>query len=311
MNNKSLNIKLLYFCMFFSLIFLFNFCKNNQAEKSIFVDFSNKAAISSSENVSEPPLNAALSAMISPKEGYSYYSKIFDYISDQIGRKITFKQRKTYQEVNDLLRLRELDFAFICSGAYVEAYENFKAEILAVPQVKGNTEYYAYLIVRRDSGIDKFEDLAGKSFAYTDPLSNTGCLYPQFLVKKQKNSLSGFFEKIIYTYAHDYSIKAVDNQLVLGASVDSLIFDYIKETHPEDVLNLKIIKKSQPFGMPPLVVHPGVDPEIKKEIQITLLEMNSHPEGREILSHLFIERFVLSSDDKYDSIREMKAFLSK
>jgi phosphonate transport system substrate-binding protein len=247
--------------------------------------------------------------MISPEDTFSYYNKVFEYLSTQINRSILFKQRKTYQEVNNLLRLQELDFAFICSGAYVEAKRDFNAEILVVPQIRGKTNYYAYIIVRNDSGINNFMDLRGKRFAFTDRLSNTGCLYPLYLVAQIGQSPEVFFQDSLFTYAHDQSIHAVENRIVDGASVDGLIYDYIKDTHPLEVSHLNIIKRSIPFGMPPVVVHPDMIPEVKEQIRRALLNMAKDERGREVLFHLRVDRFVMYEDSTYDSIREMKAYL--
>ncbi len=303
--------KVIIFLFLFSVFFLFNFsCQSeNEEEKIIKVNFSKRDTVYSEMNNVRSPLRAAVSAMISPKETFSYYSKIFDYVSSRIDRRILFKQRKSYQEVNELLRLRELDFAFICSGAYIEAKEQFNAEILVVPKIKGKTTYHAYIIVRDDSSIEHFDDLKGHSFAFTDPLSNTGCLYPRYLVKKMNQSLDEFFSSITFTYAHDYSIHAVEQELVIGASVDSLIFDYIQSMRPQEVSRLKIIHKSESFGIPPVVVHPEIMPRLKEELRSIFLNMSSDPEGKDILSQLDIERFVLSQDKEYDSIRRLKAFI--
>lgn len=247
--------------------------------------------------------------MTSPEENFFYYNKIFDYLSSKTGKRIIFKQRKSYQDVNELLRMQELDFAFICSGAYVEARRNFGAEILVVPQINGGSVYYAYIVVRNDSNFEKFEDLKGCNFAFTDPLSNTGCLYPRYLVKKMGMSENSFFTNIIYTHAHDYSIQAVSNKIVDAASVDSLIFDHLNKNTPDKTANLKIIKKSMPFGIPPVVVHPRGNSFLREEIKSIFLEMNEDPDGQEILSNLGIDRFIPGENSQYDSIRKMEYFI--
>ena len=304
--------KMKYFSLLFFLFILINSsCQKNSDDKKIKVDLSNREQVHSLPGESGQPLRVAVAAMISPEENFYYYNKIFDYVYRKTGKKIIFKQRKSYQEVNELLRLRELDFAFICSGAYVEAEEEFDAEILAVPLIKGKSNYYAYIIVRNDSNFTRFEDLKGYDFAFTDPLSNTGCLYPRYLVKKMNLSEDMFFSHVIYTYAHDYSIQAVENKIVDAASVDSIIFDYIKANNPKNVHDLKIIKKSEPFGIPPVVVHPKIESDLKRELQSVFLNMSTDPQGKEILSHLDIDRFVLGKDSEYDSIRKMKAFIQK
>ena len=294
----------------FSVLLLGISCKRNGEEKDITVDFSKKADLSSPNNERGTSLNAAVAAMISPEDTFSYYNDIFEYLSLQINRGILFKQRKTYQEVNDLLRWRELDFAFICSGAYVEAKRDFNAEILVVPQVGGETHYFAYIIVRTDSGINNFFDLQGKRFAFTDPLSNTGCLYPQYLLAQKGQSPEDFFQDILFTYAHDLSIQAVENRIVDGASVDGLVYDYLKNTNLLITHNLSVIKTSVPFGMPPVVVHPDMIPEDKERIRRALLNMEKGDRGKDILSHLGVDRFVIYEDSAYDSIREMKAYLN-
>lgn len=309
MNIKSINI-VKYFLFFLFILSIYS-CQKSSHEEKVRVNFSLREEIHSLPGESERPLRAAVSAMISPEENFFYYNKIFDYIYRKTGRKIIFKQRKSYQEVNELLRLLELDFAFICSGAYVEAKEEFDAEILVVPLIKGKPNYYAYIIVRNDSNFARFEDLKGYDFAFTDPLSNTGCLYPRYLVKKMNLSEELFFSSVIYTYAHDYSIQAVENKIVDAASVDSLIFDYFKGSTLQKVANLKVIKKSEPFGIPPVVIHPKIESQLKRKLQSVFLSMSADPEGKKILSHLNIDRFVLGQDSEYDSIRKMKAFIQK
>ena len=307
MDIKPINKVIISLFLLF-ILFLVS-CQKNKDEEKIKVNFSHREDNYFQPDQSRPPLKAAVSAMISAEENFFYYSKIFDDISHKIGRRIVFKQRKSYQEVNELLRLQQLDFAFICSGAYVEAKRDFGAEILAVPQIKGKTTYNAYIIVRDGSNLAKIEDLKGHSFAFTDPLSNTGCLYPRYLMKRMNQSEEKFFSHIIYTYAHDYSIQAVANKLVDGASVDSLIFDYIQMSNPQKVADLKIIKKSETFGMPPVVIHPKIDILLKRKLQSVLINMISDPQGKEVLSHLAIDRFVLGHDRDYDSIRKMESFI--
>lgn len=286
-------------------------CKNDEDRQHVKVDFSISDEIKYKPQGASHPLRGAVSGMMSPEENFFYYSRLFKYLSSKLGRDIQFRQRKTYSEVIDLLRSRDLDFALICSGAYVEAKNSFNAEILAAPLVKGHTSYFAYILVHTDSGIKSFDELKGKKFAFIDPLSNTGYLYPRYLVAKMGQSFDDFFKEIIYTYSHDNSIQAVEANIVDGAAVHSIVFDQIKAKHPQKISHVKIIQKSNQFGLPPIVVHANLDPETKKKIQLELLNMHQDKEGREILSQLEIESFVRLTDKQYDSIREMKSFLKK
>lgn len=291
-------------------VFPLSSCQKRGPDEKFKVDFSRREEIPYLAPDPQMPLTAAVSAMISPQENFFFYNRIFEYISKKIGRKIIYKQRKTYREVNDLLSRQDLDFAFIGASAYVEAKKEFDAQILAVPQIGQKTEYYGYIIVRKTSNLAEIEDLKGHSFAFTDPLSNTGCIYPTYLVKVLHQTPENFFSRVIFTYAHDYSIQAVVSGLVDAAGVNGLIFDYIQKIHPEKTAAVKIIKKSMPFGMPPVVVNPKIDPNLKDRLQKILLNMGDDAEGRAILFPLGIERFVPGNDGDYGFIRAMNNVIS-
>ena len=110
--------------------------------------------------------------------------------------------------------------------------------------------------------------------------------------------------------ARPIPIQAVVSGIVDGAGVNGLIFDYIQKIHPEKKAALKILKKSMPFGMPPVVVNPKIDPNLKTRLQKIFLDMGDDAEGRAILFPLGIERFVPGNDSEYGFIRAMNSFIS-
>jgi len=240
--------------------------------------------------------------MVSPRETLRYYEDLVHYISRKIGRPIKINQKKTYKEVNDQLKQRQIDAAFICSGAFVEAKSRFPIEIIAVPVVNGKNTYNADVIVRKNSPIRRFEDLRGKTFAFTDPLSNTGRLYAVERVRELHSTPGKFFSKVIYTHGHDYSIQAVARGMVDGATVDGLVLNYTKAYYPEKVKNIRIIEISKPFGMPPVVVHKNLDYQLKNKLRQVLLKMDKDPEGKKILERLMIDKFVPGNEKDYLSI---------
>ena len=287
---------------------------NIGSKEVIEIDFSQTDPDTSRRNSAElsgHPIYLAISAMISPKETYIYYENLIKYISEKCDRQIKFKQRKTYQEVIRLLAVGEVDFAFICSGAYVAAEGNVPIEILAIPEVHGKHYYNAYIIVHSASPVQKFKELRGKTFAFTDPLSNTGFLYPAIRVKYLGTTPENYFAKTIYTNAHDYSIQAVAKKIVAGASVNSLVFNYTKEVYPERVKDVRIIEVSEQFGMPPIVVPKFLNPQVKNKLRSVLLNIHKNPDGLKILKKLRIDRFVPPGNADYSSIRNNLLILKK
>ena len=178
-------------------------------------------------------------------------------------------------------------------------------ELLVAPQVGGETVYYSYLIVPDDSNAQGLKNLRGKVFAFSDPLSTTGRLVPVYWLKEMGETPERFFKKTVYTYSHDNTIKAVAEKLVDGGAVDSLVYDATVARHPDYSHSVKVIQKSQPFGNPPVVVPPGLDPQLKKQLRDLFLTMHEDEKGKSILKDLLIDRFVIPDDRFYDPVREM------
>lgn len=253
------------------------------------------------------PLRIAAASIVSPQETVRTYGKLFAYLGSQVGRPIELVQRKTYQETLDLLQFEHLDVALVCTQVYVLGHDQMGLALLAAPAVNGRAEYHSLILVRSDSGVSRIEDLKGKRFAYTDPLSTSGRLYPLALLREHGEDPRAFFASATYTYSHDSSIKAVVQGLVDGAAVDSLVYGMWARRNPDLSANLRVIHRSSPFPSPPVVVGPQVDPELRERLREALLTMHQGPEGRRILAELGIDRFVPQSDDQYAFVRQVSA----
>ncbi len=211
-------------------------------------------------------------------------------------------QRRTYAEVNELIGQGEVDLAFVCTNAYVVGHEAFGMSLLAAPQVEGETVYYSLLIVPADSPAQDMADLRGKVFAFTDPMSNTGRLYPTYLVLRLGSTPEEFFSRTFFTYSHDDAIRG-------GAGAARGREPTADAVAREPGLGeaTRVIHRSPPFGNPPVVVGPLVRPQTAAELAEMLLHMHEDPAGRAALAALGVDRFVEIDDDAYDSVRALRA----
>jgi len=267
--------------------------------------------------VNDPAVRVAIASVVSPKESYEYYEDMIHYISQKIGGSVEIVQRRSYKEINDLIKNNEIDFAFVCGGAYIDGNSEFGMKLLVVPVVNNNTTYNSYIIVQNESNYSDLTDLRGKKFAFSDPLSNSGQLYPAYRLYLINETPDSFFGKDeqgknnwFFTYSHDNSIIAVAQKLAEGAAVDSLVYGDMEKTHPDIIAKTRIIKISPPFGIPPVVVSKDIDPFLEKKLRNIFLDMSNDEEGQKILANVRIDRFTIINDNSYDSIREMRKHVS-
>jgi phosphonate transport system substrate-binding protein len=273
------------------------------------VDFNDTVEIEGPGADETPEINICVGSMITPKEGYAYYKALLGYIGDKLTMKVNFIEKGSYAEVNYFLEQGKIDAAFVCGGPYIDGHEKFRLELLVAPQVDGKAVYYSYIIVHRDSDIDTFDELKGKTFVFVDPLSHSGKNYPTYILKRKGKTPEQFFKEYIYSYAHDSSIRAVAERIVDAAAVDSLIWNYMEKNNSAATNATRIINISPPYGIPPVVVRPELKKDLKDKLKMILLDMHLEPAGRAILQKMGIEKFVEIDDSNYDSIRKTSEYL--
>lgn len=251
------------------------------------------------------PFQIAIAAVISPMGTAENYGLLIAYLENELDRPFNMVQRRTYAEVNDLIETGDVGLAFVCTSAYIAGREDFDMQLLVAPVVNGGTFYHSQLIVPIDSTAKSIADLEGKVFAFTDPMSFTGRVYPTYLLQQLGKNPSTFFQNTFFTYSHDDAIRAVAEGLADGAAVDSLVLDFALAREPELGTKIKIIHNSPPFGIPPVVVNPDIRPQLRSELETILLNMHKDPEGLKALQASGIEQFTMVTPALYDLVEEI------
>ena len=276
------------------------------------IDFSRREEPTATGSPADPApgvIRLAIASVVSPQPTSDRYADFTRYLAGKLGREVELVQGKTYAETNDLVKSGDVTLALVCTNPYLEGKEDFGMELLAAPLIDGDTVYYSLLIAGKDDDAASLQDLRGATFAFSDPLSNTGRLAPLYQLAQIGESPDSFFDRTIFTYAHDSSIRAVADGIVDAAAVDSLVFDQMRLSDPDVVAEVQLVEKWGPFGIGPFVVNPGLDTALKGQLRDVLLQMDKDPEGRDILGGLGIDRLVVPDDSIYDTVREMRAFL--
>jgi phosphonate transport system substrate-binding protein len=241
-----------------------------------------------------------IGAMISPGATLELYGQLVEVLGRRLNKRGVAVQRRTYQEINDLLEQRQLDCAFVCTGAYLAGRRKFGMEPLVVPLFDGEPVYHSIVIARRGSGIAEFEGFKGLKFAFVDPLSNTGRLYPVSRVFALGSTPEEFFN-YEYTHGHDRSIDAVRAGVVDGAAVDELVYLHLERNDPSTVSGLEIIERAPPYGAPPVAVHPLTPSSTRSTLRLAFLSLSESEEGRQVLSGLRIDGFEVPPSDLHDT----------
>ena len=253
----------------------------------------------------EPPLRFAVSAMLSPAPTWDAYADLLRGMAEELGLDHRFLQRRTYAEVNDLLLAGEVDLAFICSGAYAALPADAPIDLLAVPVHDGRSVYNSVVIVRSDSPYETFDDLRGAHFAFTDPLSNTGCLYPRYRLHQSGETPERFFASTTFTGSHDRSVLAVFRKAVDAAAVDAVIYEQVVTAGSLYDGRLRVIERSPDFPNPPVVAPNRVPAERRAAMRRFLFSLAESDGGRRLLARVGMDSFAPATVEDFRPIRAM------
>lgn len=270
-----------------------------------FVDLTQRQVLTRDLRAEVEPLRMAVAAVLSPEGNIDNYTGLARYLGDHLGRPVELVQRRTYAEINDLVAAGSVDLAFVCTSAYVAGADRGEMELLVVPEVNSEKVYYSSVIVAATSEVEAVSDLEGKVFAFTDPMSHTGRVYPTYLLQQLGFEPDSFFSSSFFTYSHDKAIEAVADGVADGAAVDSLVLDYAFARDRSLQDRLKIIHRSPAFGIPPVVVPVELPLELRQRLEQALLGLGTSPAGRAILIEIGVDRFVIGDDGDYEGVRAL------
>lgn len=274
-----------------------------------YVDFGRTQSPSETSDFAAPSKRGVLRFGIAPLRSPAYEVKgseaFADYLERQLGRPVVLVRRRTYAEVNDLVRNGEIEAAFVGSGAFVEGRREFGMELLAAGVRSGRPFYSSYVVVPTDSPVTSLSDLRGKTFAFTDPLSNSGRLVPLAELIAVGESPDEFFGTSVFTQGHDNSIRAVADDLVDGAAVDSWVYDELTATEADIAARTRVVAVWGPYGSPPVVVNPELDQQLKARLQSVLVGMDADPEARAVLELMGVDGFSIVDTELYAGIERL------
>lgn len=239
-----------------------------------------------------------------------FLKRLRAYFTDRLGVPVQFVQRGSYREIVELIRSGKIHFAWLCGFPYVRFRKDLR--LLAVPLYHGNPLYQSYFIVpASDKTTASLQDLRGKIFAYSDPDSNSGYLYPQYQLLRAGENPATFFSRTFFTWGHRKVIEAVGVGLSQGGAVDGYVWETLNAVRPELTAATRIVSRSPELGYPPFVAHGNISKDLFRRMQSVLLSMSGDSQGAGLLKTLYLDGFIAGSDQLFDGIAVMARLLDK
>ncbi|HEX4987120.1 MAG TPA: phosphate/phosphite/phosphonate ABC transporter substrate-binding protein [Burkholderiales bacterium] len=252
-------------------------------------------------------LNVGLIPAEDPRTMSTEYKPLTDYLGGALGMEVRPFVATDYNGVIEALRSKRLDVAMLGPFSYVLATTVADIEAFAVPETsKAGISYHAVIIARKDRGYRTLADLKGRSFAFVDPSSTSGHLFPKAALVKMGQDPDAFFGRVLFSGGHDASAIAVQNGKVDAAAVADML---LEAAYTRGVVNrdeIQVLWTSNPIPTVPYVMRRDLPEDLRKRIRAAFLAIHDLPLG----SHATIVRVDPTTDAAYDGVRETAKVLN-
>jgi phosphonate transport system substrate-binding protein len=203
----------------------------------------------------------------------------------------------------------QIDVAWLNTLSYVLANSKNCGDLMFTTlrnDEKGTPKatYDSQIIVRADSGIASLKDLKGKKFAFVDPLSTSGTLFPTLKIKQDTGQdPKAFFSQTVYAGGHDKSVLAVYQGSVDGAASFIDARTLVQKQFPDIMDKTKRIATAGPIPNDTVTVRKSFPADLRSKIQSALLDYAKSDAGKKALKSLYsIDGLAVGDPKVYDPI---------
>ena len=161
------------------------------------------------------------------------------------------------------------------------------------------------LVVPNDSPLKSVKDLKGRTFAFVDPSSTSGHLFPKAGLMKAGFDPDKDFGRVIFSGSHDSSAIAVQNRKVDAAAIADRILDAAVAKGLVKREDLVEVWRSEPIPESPTVWRKDLGADLKQRVQAAFLQVKDIPWSDQGL----LNGFHPTNDAAYNVIRDTAKIL--
>lgn len=262
----------------------------------------------------ENPIRMAMVPSLETTKLLASGEKLADLLQKETGYYFKASVPTSYAAVIEALGAGKLEVAWLAPLSYVLAHDKHNARVMLVTIRAGRKDYRGHIVARTDTGINSIEDLKGTKFAYGDPLSTSGTIYPKLLLLQNGFDPDTYFSQAINSSGHDKVVMAVyKGQVDAGAIYGGEVSDArekVVQLVPDIMEKTKVIAKTEPIPNDTVAVRGDMPDDMALKIRDGLMRVAKSDEGRRTVMDLYgIDGLALATDANYDSVRRAAKML--
>ncbi len=246
------------------------------------------------ESVATPSLSFGIVPQQSAATLARLWSPVLKYLTEATGDPLQFETATDIPVFEQRLAAGEYDLAYMNPYHYTvfhraPGYQAFAKE--------KDRRIQGILVVLKDSHYQRPEDLDGQTLVFPAPAAFAASMLPRASLRAR-----GIQFTPKYVASHDSVYLAVAKGLYPAGGGIARTLETIA---PETRERLRILWKTDTYTPHAIAAHPRVPAEVVRRLQQAMVDMEQHPEGRELLQAIGFKGIAPAEDADWDDIRAL------
>ena len=237
-----------------------------------------------------------------PTELQRKFKPLGDYLAKATGLKVEFTPVTDYAASVEGLIQRKIDMVWFGGFTFVQANVRSKGQVTPLVQ-RAEDEKFRSVFITTQPGINKLEDLRGKTLSFGSESSTSGHLMPRSFLLRAKIDPDSDLKRVAFSGAHEATVAAVSGGTVDACALNISVWEKLVEAKKVDPKVVRVFYTTPGYYDYNWTVRSDMDPALKKKITDAFLALDaSTPQGREILELQRATRFVPTKTANYAAI---------
>ncbi len=240
----------------------------------------------------------------SPTELARKFEPLGKYLESRLGMKVEWTPVTDYAAAVETLVNRKIDLAWFGGFTFVQSSVRSGGKTIPLVQREEDSVFKSVFIASKDSGINKLEDLKGKTLSFGSQSSTSGHLMPRSYLLAAGINPDKDLKRISFSGAHDATIAAVASGKVDAGALNISVWQKFVDDKRFDPSAANVIYTTPPYFDYNWTVHADMPAPLREKIAQAFLDLNAAtPQGAEILKLQRAAKFVPTKVENYSGIK--------
>ena len=257
------------------------------------------------------PIKMAIVPFIETQRLVKGMQSLSDELGKETGLKFTGEVPTSYAAVVEAMCAERVDVGWVSPLAYILARRQCGADMSLVSITRQGTSYRGIVIARADAGITRLDDLRGKRFAWVDPGSTSGYLFPRALLQEHGLVPDAGFSQQLFAGGHDRVALAVLQRQADGGAMGKDSLQRVTSIYPTALEEIRVLDETPDIPNDGVAFRKGLPTDVVQKTREALLRISAREDGQKLFEESIGTRGVVeTTDEAYEPVRRAASALN-